>query len=65
MLDVLMMRYNMRSTYYIRYQQAMMSYPCGLTKGEVKDFDQRTGLLERIPLLGGKCQKKPLLLLMV
>jgi hypothetical protein len=55
----------MRSTYYIRYQQAMMSYPCGLTKGEVKDFDQRTGLLERIPLLGGKCQKKPLLLLMV
>eukprot|EP01035_Chromulina_nebulosa_P030054 gene30054-39913_t len=33
----------------------MMSCPCGLTKGEVKDFDQRTGL-ERVPLLAGRCQ---------
>ncbi len=32
-----------------------MSCPCGLTKEEVKDFDRRTGL-ERVPLLGGKCQ---------
>ncbi len=32
-----------------------MSCPCGLTKEEVKDFDQRTGL-ERVPLVGGKCQ---------
>jgi hypothetical protein len=32
-----------------------MSCPCGLTKEEVKDFDQRKGL-ERVPLIGGKCQ---------
>ena len=32
-----------------------MSCPCGLTKEEVKDFDRRTGL-ERVPLVGGKCQ---------
>ena len=32
-----------------------ISCPCGLTKEEVKDFDRRTGL-ERVPLIGGKCQ---------
>jgi hypothetical protein len=34
------------------------------TKGK-RTYVKSIGLLERIPLLGGKCQKKPLLLLMV
>jgi hypothetical protein len=32
--------------------KSAMSCPCGLTKAEVVDLDQR----DRVPLVGGKCQ---------